>query len=792
MPKGKPRVKKTGAKIGGPADTRGTVPKGSPLRRQRALSKAGSDIGGGNLGLVIVESPTKEKTISRFLDGKFVVRSSFGHIRDLPKKQLGVDEEHRFEPTYVLLPRAKQVLPDLQKLLSKTGFVYLATDHDREGESIAWHLTEILNVPSQKIKRITFHEITREAILEALKSPREIDLNLVQAQQARRVLDRLVGYKLSPLLWEKIKQGLSAGRVQSVAVRLLVEREREVEQFQSQAYWTLTASLEKPGTPPPFEAVLDRWAGQKLEETHLLQLFSEEYRFRTTLLKSESQAREILDKIQGQRFQVVEKKIQEVHRRPAPPFITSTLQQDASRKLGFTSERTMRIAQTLYEGLELGGQEGIGLITYMRTDSFSVAQAAQKEARASVERLYGSEYLPPSPPVYSARVRGAQEAHEAIRPTQPSRRPEEIKRYLSVEQWKLYQLIWQRFLASQMAEAVYDTVALDIQASEAIFHVTGRTLKFPGFLRVYHEEEEDVFEGEEKALPPLEAGEELRLVQLSPQEHRTSPPPRYNEASLIRALERHGIGRPSTYAPIIKTILDRVYARMDLKDRRLFPTELGTLVTEKLKTHFPEIVDLSYTARVEERLDEIAEGKESWQKVVEDFYLPFKKDLVRAKDLMKESKYLPKESSEKCPRCGGAMVIRESRFGKYLCCASFPKCRGKIQLDVHGNKVLPEATQEICDVCGKPMVIRVGRKGRFLACSGYPACKNTFSIGQDGKKIPGSQPKLTQEKCSKCRSPMWLRQGKRGPFLACSAFPKCRNIVPVSKEKAAQLIPPQT
>ena len=783
--------------------------------------------------LVIVESPTKEKTISRFLKEGFFVKSSFGHVRDLPPKDMGVDEKNGFEPTYVLLPRTKQILPALKKLLSQVEFVYLATDHDREGESIAWHLIDILHIPPSQAKRITFHEITPEAIEEALKSPREIDYNLVQAQQARRVLDRLVGYKLSPLLWEKVKQGLSAGRVQSVSVRLLVERDQEIAQFQPQNYWTISANLEKrPEAPAPdqrsgtneapegrdearrsaFEASLDRWQGQKLEQTHVLPLFADEYRFRTTFLKSEVQAQEWIRQLQGRKFLVMEKKCQEVHRRPAPPFITSTLQQDASRKLGFTSDRTMRIAQTLYEGVEIGGDERVGLITYMRTDSYSVAASAQKAARQFVEQFYGPSYLPEAPPVYHARHSFSQEAHEAIRPTQMAKKPEEIKSYLSAEQYKLYRLIWRRFLASQMADAVYETVALDVgaaiqrtslglaaqsdsvlepRAGEAVFHATGRTLKFAGFMKVYHEEEEESsLEEKQKILPPLDVGEELNLLELKFQEHRTGPPPRYSEASLIRDLEKHGIGRPSTYAPILKTILNRVYARMDLKERRLYPTELGTLVTEKLKAHFPEVTDLSFTARVESRLDNIAEGKESWQKVVEDFYLPLEQDLKKARETMTESKYLPKESEEKCPTCGSTMHIRESRFGKYLCCSRFPKCRGKIQLDAQENKVLPEPTQETCDLCGQPMVIRTGRKGRFLACSAYPACKNTFSIGPDGKKIPGSQPKLTQEKCSKCGSPLWLRQGKRGPFLACSAFPKCRNLLPISKEKASGLIIP--
>ncbi|MDE2491013.1 MAG: type I DNA topoisomerase [Elusimicrobia bacterium] len=744
--------------------------------------------------LLVVESPAKERTISRFLKSDFIVRSSFGHVRDLPVRKIGVNVEDDFVPQYVVLPRAKKILAEFKSLAAKSPFVYLATDHDREGESIAWHLVDMLKLKPDQVKRITFHEITPGAIKEAISAPRSIDENLVHAQQARRVIDRLVGYKLSPLLWAKIQSGLSAGRVQSVAVRLLAEREREIKEFSSEGYWTLTAALEKPGAPPPFDAKLSLWKGEKVESTRTYDLFSEQYRVKATTLRSAVDVDAVTTALKSGAFKVVKVEKKEVRRRPPPPFSTSTLQQAASQKMGFAAERTMRVAQSLYEGVDLGGKEPVGLITYMRTDSFSIAKTAAAECADYVAQAYGANFRPPEPPTYQTKSRGAQEAHEAIRPTSVNRTPDEVRKYLNPDQARLYELIWKRFVASQMVEAVYDTAAADVENDGATFHCTGRTLKFEGFLRVYRDapkeggEDEGEPEDEEvRRLPPLAEGDVLKLVELKPEEHRTSPPPHYNEASLIRAMERHGIGRPSTYAPTIKTIVDRGYVRRNMKDRKLIPSELGILVTEKLKEHFPEVVSLTYTADVEEKLDQVAEGKAAWAHVVREFYDPFVKALEAAATEMKASRIEPKMSDEKCPLCAAPMLIRESRFGKYLSCSTFPKCKGKIQLTPEGQKVVLETTGENCDLCGKPMVIRTGRKGRFMACSGYPECKNTFSLDADGKKIEGSRPLQTKRPCNKCGKHMWLRMGKRGFFLTCPGYPKCRNLKPVSKEEGEKL-----
>ncbi|MFH2203768.1 MAG: type I DNA topoisomerase [Elusimicrobiota bacterium] len=737
--------------------------------------------------LVIVESPAKQRTISRYLKKGFVVASSYGHVRDLPAKKLGVDENKEFEPTYTLLTRTKKLLPELRKAAKDAEYVYLATDHDREGESIAWHLMELLKVDASKFKRITFHEITPTAIKEAIANPREVDMRLVSAQTARRVIDRLVGYKLSPLLWKKIRRGLSAGRVQSVAVRLMVEREHEIKAFASQPYHSLFGTFEKSGQPPQFDARLTRWKGEKLESTQTFQLFAEEYRVKSTSLRKPEDVQAIVDAVRGGEFKVIEVTRKEVKRRPQPPFITSTMQQAGSQKYGFAAERTMRIAQSLYEGVDIGSDEPTGLITYMRTDSVNVAKVAQGEARGYLQKNFGDKYVPESPPVYPSKVKGAQEAHEAIRPTSVHRTPKEMRKYLTAEQIKLYTLIWKRFLSSQMCEAVFDTMSVDLESGEALFHATGRTLKFDGFLKVLSDDEEgdDAKNDADSRLPDLQEGDALKLIELKPEEHNTSPPPYYNEASLIRALERHGIGRPSTYAPTIKTIIDRGYIRRGLKDRRLMPTDLGLLVVKQLNKHFTEQMSLSYTATVEQQLDQVAEGAERWQGVVNSFYAPFAKALEVAAETMEDCRFVPVETDEECPTCGKKMLIRESRFGKYLSCGDFPKCKGKIQLDSEGQKIVPEKTDHVCEICGKPMVIRTGRKGRFLACSGYPACKNTYSLDENGNKVEGSRPLITPRLCNKCQSPMWMRLGKRGHFLACSGFPKCRNLKPLSKDNSA-------
>ncbi len=745
--------------------------------------------------ILVVESPAKEKTISRFLKGEFVVKSSFGHVRDLPLRKIGVDIDDHFAPQYVVLPRAKKILAEFKLLVAKAAFVYLATDHDREGESIAWHLVDALKLKPDQVKRITFHEITPTAIKAAIAAPRSVDENLVHAQQARRVIDRLVGYKLSPLLWAKIQRGLSAGRVQSVAVRLLTERAQEINDFASEGYWTLTAALEKPGASPAFDAKLVLWKKDKIETIRTYDLFSEEYRVKATTLRTAVDIDVISKIISGCMFKVVKVEKKDVRRRAPAPFSTSTLQQAASQKMGFPAERTMRIAQSLYEGVDLGGADPAGLITYMRTDSFSIAKTAALECSSFIKETFGNGYAPAESPIYQTKSRGAQEAHEAIRPTNVRYTPDAVRQFLNPEQNRLYELIWKRFVASQMIEATYDTAAADIENGESLFHCTGRTLKKDGFLRVYR----DAPKGEEEAereladedeggrLPALAVGDELKLIELKPEEHRTSPPPYYNEASLIRAMEKHGIGRPSTYAPTIKTIVGRGYVRRSMKDRKLIATELGILVTEKLKGHFPDVVSLTYTANVEAQLDKIAEGTQAWTDVVGTFYTPFSKALDAAASAMEVSRVEPRMSDELCQVCAAPMLIRESRFGKYLSCSTFPKCKGKIQLTPEGQKIVPELTGEDCDLCGKAMVIRVGRKGKFVACSGYPACKNTFSLDAEGKKIEGSRPLQTTRPCNKCQKHMWLRAGKRGFFLTCPGYPKCRNLKPVSKDDGEKL-----
>jgi DNA topoisomerase-1 len=660
--------------------------------------------------LVIVESPTKEKTISKFLGKLYTVKGSYGHVRDLPKSKLGVDVDNNFEPVYISMPKAKKVISELKKLSDKSDKVFLATDHDREGEAIAWHLKEALKIPDAKTARITFNEITNEAISEAIKNPRKIDPDLVNSQQARRILDRLVGYKLSPLLWRKIKYGLSAGRVQSVAVRLICDREEDIDKFNPQEFWDIKVDLKKKeGDHNKFTASLVSKGGKKFEKLDI---------------KTKEEADALTTSLNGASYQVAAIEAKTRKRSPFPPYTTSTMQQDASRRISFSAAKTMMVAQKLYEGIDLGEKESIGLITYMRTDSLNVAVSAQKEARNFIDKKYGAKFLPAKPNVYKTKSKGAQEAHEAIRPSSVLRAPEDIKQYLSSDEYKLYDLIWRRFVASQMTDAMYDTVGVDISALDCVFRATGRTLKFSGFLEVYAvaegEEEEDMM------LPPLAVKEGLNLLELITAQHFTEPPPRFNEASLIKALEEHGIGRPSTYAPIIHTILDRGYVR--LQERRFFATNLGILVNDVLKKHFKAIVDVEFTASIEEKLDLVAEGKNDWTKVVGEFYKPFEKDLAAA------------------------------------------------EINVTRQKVEPTKTDEVCPKCGKPMFLKDSRRGQFLACSGFPECKTTFSIDKQGNKIIRPAPEMTDQKCEKCGSGMLKRVGKRGPFLACSAFPKCRNI----------------
>ncbi|MFH1259499.1 MAG: type I DNA topoisomerase [Elusimicrobiota bacterium] len=661
--------------------------------------------------LVIVESPTKAKTIMRILGKDYNVLSSGGHVRDLPKSKLGVDVEKDFQPQYKMLPKAKPYLTKLKEESAKAGALYLATDFDREGEAIAWHLAEYLKILPKNIKRITFHEITTQAIQEAIKNPRKINLDLVNAQQTRRILDRLVGYKISPILWNKVRRGLSAGRVQSVALRLICEREDEINRFKPQEYWSLQAELKK-----------------KTKETAFLAMFIEKdgKKYAKMDLANKEETDKIIEGIKGASWQVAGVVRKEKKRSPYPPFMTSTLQQAGSHQLGFTAKKTMMVAQSLYEGIDLGEDERPGLITYMRTDSLQVAGTAQKEALAFIEKEYGKKFLPPNPRVYKTKMKTAQEAHEAIRPTLMARTPASIEKYLTPDQFKLYRLIWRRFLASQMADAIFDTIAAEIKAGNTVFRASGQTVKFPGFLSLY-KEEEDNSEKEEKTLPVLEAGELLDLVQLLPEQHSTEPPPRYNEASLIKILEEKGIGRPSTYAPIITTLSLRGY--VIIKERRFFPTGIGGQINKIMIDHFPSIVDINFTANMEEQLDDIAVGKLSWTEVLKNFYGPFSRTLTLAAEQIEKVKPADDTTDDVCSLCQAPMVIKNGRFGRFLSCSRYPECKNKVSLDREGNKKPPpEPTDQKCEKCGKMMLRRIGKRGPFLACSGFPQCRNIKKI----------------------------------------------------------------
>ena len=698
-------------------------------------------------GLVVVESPTKVKTIAKYLDGKYVVKASMGHVRDLPKSQLGVDPKKNFKPKYVVTPAKKKVLDDLVKAAEKTDRLYVATDPDREGEAIGWHLAQELPIDKKNVFRITFNEITPRAVRAAFDRPGRIDLKKVDAQQARRVLDRLVGYNLSPLLWKKIRRGLSAGRVQSVAVRLIVDREREIQAFVPVEYWTLHARL-KAKLPPEFSATLREVDGEK-----------------ATLSTGEA-TQALVDSLAGARFVVSSVTRGERRRNPAPPFITSTMQQDAGRKLGFSAKKTMTVAQQLYEGIEVGSEGAVGLITYMRTDSVRVAAEAQQEARQWATQRLGAAYVPETPPTYRSRG-GAQEAHEAIRPSDVTRDPKSLAPFLTKDQLALYRLIWERFMASQLMPAVYDTVAADIAAAHTVFRAQGQTLKFKGFTAVYVESREDedtaADENAESAIPPLEEGEVLGLLGLEPKQHFTQPPPRFTEASLIKTLEELGIGRPSTYASILATIInDRGYVHRER--RTLSPTQLGIEVTDLLLPFFRDIMDVEFTAQMEGELDKVEEGELRWVDAVQDFYTPFQRDLKAAEKKMPELKG-GVETGEPCPECGEPLKERWGRFGKFIACSAYPDCKYKKNLP--GNeRPEDEPTDEKCPACERPMVIKHGRFGKFIACSGYPECKTT-------------KPVTLGIGCPECQKGQIVeRRSRKGrTFFGCSAYPDCKFVL---------------
>jgi len=694
--------------------------------------------------LVIVESPAKARTVSRMLGSGYSVKASLGHVRDLPKKRLGVDVKKGFTPNYEVLKERRAVVKEIREAAKKASSVYLATDPDREGEAISWHLVQAVELNSVPLKRVVFHEITEQAVADAFRHPREIDIDLVNSQQARRILDRLVGYKISPLLWQKVRRGLSAGRVQSAALRMIVDREREIVSFVPQEYWSIDAKLEKSATKESFLATLiGLLDGKKLG------------------IGSREEAERTVSQLEDRSYAVAQVRKKEVARQPAPPFITSTLQQEAWRKLRFTAKHTMAIAQQLYEGLPIGEVGTVGLITYMRTDSVRVAPSAVEETRAYIKEKYGDNFLPPRPRIFARRVKGAQEAHEAIRPTSVRREPASIKRYLTRDQFRLYELVWKRMVSSQMSPALLDTTSIDIEAKGEkgekpyLFRATSSRTKFPGFTILYSEGKDEAEDDKGKGpLPELVKGEPLELLGLFPEQHFTQPPPRYTEATLVKALEERGIGRPSTYAPILSTIQERGYVTRD--GGRFCPLELGFLVSDILSEHFPDIVDLGFTAQMEEGLDQIARGEREWVPFLQEFYDPFEKTLKTAKEQM--TKIPDEPTDEVCPICGRAMVIKVGRFGKFIACSGYPECKNTKPL------LTPdEPTDESCSLCGRPMVIKSGRYGRFMACSGYPECKN-------------SKPLLTKigVKCPKCGGDLVQRQSKKKrTFYGCSAYPDC-------------------
>lgn len=644
--------------------------------------------------LVIVESPAKAKTISKFLGKKYFVKASLGHVRDLPKSQFGVDVKNGFTPKYITIRGKGETIKELRTAVKKADHVLIASDPDREGEAIAWHLQNLLDIGEGKPCRIEFNEITKQAVQKAVNEPRLIDNNRVNAQQARRILDRLVGYNLSPLLWRKVKKGLSAGRVQSVAVRLICDREEEIDSFEPEEYWTLTGLFAKTGYSP-FEGKLFKYQNKKIE------------------VKSSVEMQDILDRLKGAHYIVNKIARKEKMRRPAPPFITSTLQQEAYRKLNYTARKTMIIAQQLYEGLDLGSEGTSGLLTYIRTDSVRVSEVAKEETSDYIKERFGAQYIGKDSPRAAGKGK-IQDAHEAIRPTSITREPEQIKSYLTNDQYKLYKLIWSRYLASQMSPAVFDTTSVDIAAGEYLFRASGSIIKFAGFMKVYIEGRDDGESDEEKLLPELTEGEEVEARSLQQKQHFTQPPPRYTDATLVKTLEEKGIGRPSTYAPIVETIIKRGYIVRE--NKQLYPTELGSIVVDLLKKHFHDVIDVEFTAGVEEKLDSIEEGDLEWVKVLETFYEPFIDTLEKAEKEIGNVQVADEVTEEICELCGRHMVKKFGRFGKFLACPGFPECRN--------TRPLLEPTGVKCPRCEGELVIRRTKKGRkFFGCNQYPKCE---------------------------------------------------------------------
>lgn len=676
--------------------------------------------------LVIVESPAKAKTIKKYLGGNYEVVASMGHVRDLPKSKMGIDFENNFEPQYVDMKGKEDVIKELKKYAKKSEHVYLATDPDREGEAISWHISNMLGLDINDNNRVEFNEITKSGVKAGMSNPHKIDLDLVNAQQARRILDRIVGYKLSPFLWKKVKRGLSAGRVQSVAVRLIVDREKEVKEFVPQEYWSIDAKFTAPSSRKVFAAKLSAIDGKKAE------------------LSNKEETDEVLKRLENAVYTVTDVKKRVTRKQPAPPFITSTLQQEASKRMGFQAKRTMKAAQELYEGVEIEGMGAVGLITYMRTDSLRISDEARDAAAKCIEEIYGKEYLPPSPRVFKSK-KNAQDAHEAIRPSLPELTPDRVKASLTTDQFKIYKLIWERFIASQMANALLDTVSVTIEAEGCTFKASGYSVKFDGFTKLY-EEKKDSEEENNKMLPPINKEDILKLKEILGNQHFTQLPSRFTEASLIKTMEENGIGRPSTYAPTISTIISRMYVERDGKQLR--PTALGEVTTDLMKDHFKHIVDAKFTAKMESDLDGVERGETNWVDTLDVFYKDFDKVLTKAEKAMegKRVKVPDEETDVECDLCGRKMVIKIGRFGKFLACPGFPECKN--------TKKIVQATKGTCPLCGSKIVLKKSKKGRnFYGCDGYPDCNF----------MTWNAP--VEDKCPKCGSTLFKKGGKSGKLL---------------------------
>jgi DNA topoisomerase I len=715
--------------------------------------------------LVIVESPAKAKTIGKYLGKQYVVKASLGHVKDLPKKDLAVDVDKGFEPHYEVIEGKKKLMAELKQAAKGVDSVYLAADPDREGEAICFHLQEELNGSKKgpNFFRVMFNEITSSAIKKAFEKPGSVNLHLVDAQQARRILDRLVGYKISPLLWDKVRRGLSAGRVQTVALRLIVEREREIRAFLKREYWTIDVQLNAK-KPPVLVARFTKKDDQAIE------------------VADEATAKSLVDQLDGAKYLVHSVATREKKRNPVAPFITSTLQQEASRKLRFSVKRTMMLAQRLYEGVEVGAEGSVGLITYMRTDSTRVSADALEEVRGLIQDRYGVPFRPESPNVYKSK-KEAQDAHEAIRPSSARRTPEDVAQYLQEDELKLYRLIWMRFVASQMTPAVFDQTTIDIASkgkdgATYMFRATGSVPKFKGFLEVYEEgkDQKDADDEELKhRLPLVEQGEELRFKSIEPEQHFTEPPPRFNEATLVKELEADGVGRPSTYASILSTIQEREYVKKD--GGKFVPTELGMVVTDLLLENFEQIFDVKYTARMEADLDSIEEGKMDWREAMGEFYERFEKELKHAERHMTDIKRMEKPTDLVCDKCGKPMVIKWGRHGSFIACTGYPDCTNTRELtvdlpDIDKADLTEQDAEEYCENCGRPMVLKKGRFGTFYACSGYPDCKTTKRIGGEQTKADVA----LEEKCPQCSNNLVLKHGRFGEFTACSNYPKCKYV----------------